>query len=95
MARPTGAPGKRFHYDPASGRFIVAGREIAMPRSRLARIIVGCLLVVGGLFAFLPILGLWMIPVGFLVLSQDIAWVRRKRRAAAVRISRWWRRRTG
>lgn len=32
---------------------------------------IGILLVVCGLFGFLPILGFWMIPLGLIVLSVD------------------------
>ena len=65
------------------------GKRIPIPRSRLARIGGGCLLVVLGFFGFLPVLGFWMIPLGLLILSYDIASVRRQRRKVAV----WWNRR--
>lgn len=42
------------------------------PTSFWARLIVAILLVVGGIFSFLPILGLWMLPLGFLLIAQDI-----------------------
>lgn len=51
--------------------------------------ILGGLLVIGGFLGFLPILGFWMIPLGLLILSIDIALVRRHRRKLAV----WWGRR--
>lgn len=48
------------------------------------RIVVGALLIVGGLFGFLPVLGFWMIPLGFMVAAMDVdlyrRWKRRKRR---------------
>lgn len=63
-----------------------------MPRSRLLRIALGLVLILLGCFGFLPILGFWMIPFGFLVLSYDIAVIRRYRRRIAI----WWgRRRNG
>jgi hypothetical protein len=65
------------------------GRRIPLPRARWLRILIGALLIVGGLFSFLPILGLWMLPLGLLVLSQDIGLVRRWRRRAEVRWARW------
>ncbi|MFC5585786.1 hypothetical protein ACFPOD_11745 [Nitratireductor kimnyeongensis] len=65
------------------------GKRIPIPRSRFARIGGGCLLVVLGLFGFLPVLGFWMIPLGLLILSYDIASVRRQRRKVTV----WWNRR--
>jgi SSS family solute:Na+ symporter len=48
-------------------------------------------LVGGGLLGFLPILGFWMIPLGFLVLSIDVPALRRWRRQLEV----WWCRRRG
>lgn len=60
-----------------------------LPRSRILRIGLGIVLIFGGLLGFLPVLGFWMIPVGLLVLSQDIAAVRRFRRRAEVRWARW------
>ncbi len=42
------------------------------PSSIVARIIVSLLLIVGGLFSFLPILGHWMLPLGLIVIAQDL-----------------------
>ena len=67
------------------------GKRIPIPQSRLARITGGSGLVVLGIFGFLPVLGFWMIPLGLLILSYDIAVVRRKRRKMTV----WWSRRGG
>ena len=36
------------------------------------RIAVSLLLVIGGFLAFLPVLGLWMLPLGLIVISQDL-----------------------
>ncbi len=33
----------------------------------------GLLLIVGGVFGFLPVLGFWMIPLGIVVLAMDVA----------------------
>jgi hypothetical protein len=60
-----------------------------MPRSRWLRIAIGGALVVLGIFGFLPVLGFWMIPLGFLILSYEFASVRRARRRSVV----WWERR--
>ena len=38
----------------------------------VARLILGILLVIGGLLAILPILNVWMIPVGLLLLAIDL-----------------------
>jgi hypothetical protein len=29
-------------------------------------------LIVGGIFSFLPVLGLWMLPLGLLLFAQDV-----------------------
>ena len=82
--------GKRiFAFHAAEGHFQIAGRRFRLPRSRMARIGLGSALVLGGVFSFLPVLGLWMIPLGMLILSQDLSVVRRWRRRAAVRFFRW------
>ena len=59
-------------------------RSIALPASRVARMAIGIALVIGGIAGFLPILGFWMVPVGLIVLSVDIPFVRRWRRQASV-----------
>ncbi len=61
-------------------------RYIHLPRSRLVRLAIGLLLILFGVLGFLPIVGYWMIPLGLLVLSVDLAIVRRWRR----RLEVWW-----
>jgi hypothetical protein len=58
--------------------------RMPLPRSRLLRISIGGVLVVFGLFGFLPVVGFWMVPVGLLILSVDLPRVRRWRRRFAV-----------
>jgi len=59
------------------------------PSSRLVRLPLAALLIIGGIFSFLPILGLWMLPLGLLLFAQDVpmlrppliglrAWIERK-----------------
>src|SRR5262245_48225757 len=70
---------------PRPRRWLSFGRfSIPVPGSRIPRVILGLLLVLGGLAGFLPILGFWMIPLGFLVLSIDLPIVRRGRRKVQV-----------
>ena len=64
-------------------------RTITLPASRLARIGIGIALVLCGIVGFLPVLGFWMIPLGLIVLSIDLPWVRRMRRELTVRLFRW------
>ena len=76
---------------PKARRLRFAGRDISLPQSRGLRIALGVVLVLGGLVGFLPILGFWMVPLGLLVLSVDLAPVRRTQRRPRV----WWARRRG
>lgn len=41
------------------------------------RIVAGVLLVIGGMFGFLPVLGFWMIPLGLMLLAVDFPWAKR------------------
>ncbi|WP_320196700.1 hypothetical protein RMR10_005820 [Agrobacterium rosae] len=75
-----------FGLHPQTGRLHLGKWSVPMPRSRVGRIIIGVLLIIGGVLGFLPILGFWMVPLGLLVLSQDLPYVRRKRRRLAI----WW-----
>ena len=77
--------------EPPPRRITVFGREYTMPRSRRARIAIGSVLIVLGMFGFLPVLGFWMVPLGLLVLSYEFATVRRWRRRFGV----WWATRRG
>ncbi len=42
------------------------------PSSRYARIPLAALLIVGGTFSFLPVLGIWMLPLGLVLFAQDV-----------------------
>ena len=86
---PSRSTARFFAFDPAKGRISVAGRGFNLPKSRAARIVIGCLFVLGGIFSFLPVLGIWMLPLGLLILSQDFPMVRRWRRRISVRFARW------
>ena len=45
---------------------------LLQPSSRWIRIPSGALLVVGGVLSFLPVLGIWMLPLGFALLAEDV-----------------------
>ena len=62
---------------------------VRKPSSRYVRIPLAIVLIFGGIFSFLPVLGLWMLPLGLLLFAQDVpilrpplirllAWVERK-----------------
>ncbi len=64
------------------------------------RLPLALLLTLGGLFWFLPILGLWMLPAGLLLLAIDLPHLRGPISVAIIRTRRWsqrwlrrWRRR--
>jgi hypothetical protein len=45
---------------------------VRRPSSRLVRIPLAILLILGGIFSFLPVLGLWMLPLGLILIAQDL-----------------------
>jgi hypothetical protein len=47
------------------------------PSSKLVRIPLAILLVFGGIFSILPVLGLWMLPLGLLLIAQDIPFLQK------------------
>ena len=64
---------------------------------RIIRLPLGVLLVIGGLLSILPVLGIWMLPLGLMLLAVDIpalspwvsgALIRTRRRVSL------WRKRT-
>lgn len=57
-------------------------RWLREPSARWIRIPAGILLAVGGIFSILPLLGLWMLPLGLLLLAQDLPFLRRPIRRA-------------
>lgn len=58
-------------------RLAAALRWLRHPRSRLIRIPAGILLIAGGMFSFLPLLGFWMLPLGLLLLAADLPFLQR------------------
>lgn len=54
---------------PKSARFVGWLRQ---PSSKRVRIPFAILLVFGGIFSILPVLGLWMLPLGLLLIAQDV-----------------------
>ena len=61
-------------------------------KARRVRIPVGILLIVGGFLGFLPILGFWMVPLGLLLLAQDVPFLKRPAGRALVWFNRTWQR---
>jgi len=51
-------------------------RSLRHPDSRWIRIPAGILLMVGGVFSILPFLGIWMLPLGLLLIAYDVPFLR-------------------
>jgi len=49
------------------------------PSSRWVRIPSGALLVAGGVLSILPVLGIWMLPLGLALLAEDVPALRSSR----------------
>jgi hypothetical protein len=47
-------------------------RRLRHPDARWIRIPAGLLLILGGIFSILPVLGIWMLPFGLLLLALDV-----------------------
>ena len=52
---------------------------LLQPSSRWVRIPAGALLVAGGVLSFLPVLGIWMLPLGVALLAEDVPALRASR----------------
>ncbi len=79
-------------------RFVPVARRIIEPLlengMRWVRVPVSLLLIAGGVFSFLPVLGVWMLPLGFLLLAVDIPPLRPAVASGAIRARRRIRRMT-
>jgi hypothetical protein len=51
-------------------------RFLRQPSRRWLRIPMGVLLILGGLLWFLPVAGLWMLPIGLALLADDVHFLR-------------------
>lgn len=64
---------------------------LRQPIARLIRVPIGLVFVLGGVFSFLPVLGIWMLPLGLLLLAVDLHLLRGPVTAAITRIRQFWR----
>lgn len=65
---------------------------IRAPATRIGRLLAGSVLIGCGAFGFLPVLGYWMIPLGLLLIAQDVPGLRRPVAGMMLRLERRWRR---
>lgn len=66
---------QRPQIKPLIRRAVTWGHDNVPPGLRS---LLGFLLMVGGVFGFLPILGFWMLPVGAVLIALDIPPLRRR-----------------
>ena len=52
-------------------------RNLRHPDARWVRIPIGLLCIVASFFWFLPVLGLWMLPLGLLLIAYDVPFLRK------------------
>ena len=65
-----------------SARFL---HWLRQPSMLIVRIFVCLLLIVGGFLSFLPILGVWMLPLGLIIIAQDLPFLQ----PPLVRVFQW------
>lgn len=63
--------------DEVPDRMSRAIRWLRDPRSRKWRIPLGLLFLVGGCLWFLPVVGLELVPIGLLLIAQDVPFLRK------------------
>jgi hypothetical protein len=64
--------------------------RVLQPEASWVRRPLGAIMVVGGLCGFLPILGFWMLPVGLILIGEDIPVVKRLTLRALGALQGWW-----
>ncbi len=64
-------------------------RLLLEDRWKLARLPTAVLLIVGGTLSILPFLGIWMLPLGLLLLAVDVPMLRPAVSALSIRGRRW------
>jgi hypothetical protein len=65
-------------------------RRLRHPHARWVRIPVGVLLIAGGIFSILPLLGIWMLPLGLLLIAYDVPFLRRPVGRFTIGAARRW-----
>jgi hypothetical protein len=51
---------------------------------------IAALFIVGGVLGFLPVLGFWMIPLGLILIAQDLPFLRRPLARMFAWVARKW-----
>jgi len=66
---------------------------LRQPGRRWVRLPLGVLCIGGGFLWFLPVLGFWMLPVGVILLAEDVPGLKRPAMRALGAVQAWWDRR--
>ena len=81
----------------APGRLSRLIARLRKPEARMVRIPLGVLCIIGSFLWFLPVLGLWFLPLGLLLIAQDVRFLRRPVGRLTLylldrwaRARRWW-----
>ncbi len=72
---------------PAVAKFLAWLRK---PATRVFRMPLAILLMLGGIFSILPGLGIWMLPLGLLLLAIDLPLLQGPMTTLVLRFQRWW-----
>jgi hypothetical protein len=85
------------HLPARLGRMI---KWLRQPQARWVRLPLGILCIIGSFLWFLPVLGLWFLPLGLLLIAQDVRILRRPVGNMTLylldrwdRLRKWWKRR--
>lgn len=65
-------------------------RWLCRPALVWLRVPLALLLMLGGCLGFLPVLGFWMVPLGLLLLSEDVPSLRRPTLRLLGTVQGWW-----
>lgn len=66
---------------------------LRQPSRRWVRLPLSFLLIFSGFLGFLPILGFWMLPLGLLLIAEDVPAIKRPTMRALGAVQDWWDRR--
>lgn len=66
-------------------------RSVRAPEMKWIRIGTGAALIVGGCLAFLPVLGIELLPIGLLLIAEDVPILREPAAALVLWALRLWR----
>jgi hypothetical protein len=75
-------------------------RRVRKPQARVVRLLLGIVCILAAFFWFLPALGIWMLPLGLLLIAQDVPFMRRPVGRMTLyllerwaRVHSWWKKR--